>query len=83
MKYNILKSTKIVLLVLIILFSLFLLYSLIGIYLNGMINITYEVFSIEDLKYVLFYSKLLIIYIIIITPIMIYNLLTQYRKKDK
>lgn len=80
MKYNNLKLLRLILLVLIILFSLFLLYVLIGIYLNGMVNLTYEVFSIDDLKYIIFYSKVLIIYVILITSILIYNLISYYRK---
>ncbi len=82
MKYNVPKSLKVILRLLLIFFSLFLLYIISGIYLNGMINITYEVVSIEDLKYVVTYSKVFIIYLVLMTSIMIYSLVS-YLKKNK
>ncbi len=78
--HKVIKLLKIGFLIFIILFSIYLLYVLIGIYLNGMVNLTYEVYSLEDLKYVVSYSKILIIYVILVIAILIYNLISYFRK---
>ncbi len=80
MKYNVKKILNVILRILILLLTIYLLYIQVGILLNGMINITYEVVSIDDLKFVVSYSKILIIYFVLITLVMIYRLVSYCKR---
>ena len=52
--------------ILLIAFSLYLLYILLGFYINGMVNLKYDTVSVSDIEYCIKYSKILIIYTIIV-----------------
>jgi hypothetical protein len=62
-----------------ILFSLYMLYILISIFLNANVSLTYTSVSLEDIKYIILYSKILIIYIIVVIVI----LFRSFFKKNK
>lgn len=54
-----------------IVISLYLLYILVGIYLNSTVGLKYESVSAEDIKYGMLYTKILMIYIITVTIMLI------------
>lgn len=47
-------------------FSVYMLYAAIGVLLNSGVNLKYAATSIEDVRYVHFFAKLLILYIILV-----------------
>ena len=54
--------------------SVYLLYALVGIYLNGSVGLTYEAVSMEDIEYGMLYTKIVMIYIVIVTIMLIGSL---------
>ena len=62
--------------ILMLLFSLYLLYATFGIFLNSGINVQYEVYSIKDVAYIFFYSKVFMGYITLV----LIGLIFSFRK---
>jgi hypothetical protein len=54
-------------------FSLYMLLTMLGIYLNSSVGLKYEAVSKEDIEYIVLYSKVLIIYIILIIVMLFYS----------
>ncbi len=59
-----------------IFFSLYLLYATFGIFINAGINLQYEVYSTKDIAYIFFYSKVLMVYIVLV----LIGLIFSFRK---
>jgi hypothetical protein len=74
MKKNLFKIFN----VFVLLLSLYLLYITFGILINSSVSITYETASLEDIKYVHSYSKLFILYIILV---LIYSFVVCIKNK--
>jgi len=69
-KNNTLK--KKIFVIIMITISIYLLFVIFGIYLNGNIAYTYGAVSLDDIEYVIVYSKLLLIYISLIIIVLLY-----------
>jgi len=63
---------------LMIAFSGFILYIVFGIYMNSSVSLTYESASVADIQYVNSYSKVIILY----TVLMIVFLITSFKRKS-
>jgi len=63
---------------LMIAFSGFILYIVFGIYMNSSVCLTYESASVADIQYVNSYSKVIILY----TVLMIVFLITSFKRKS-
>ena len=60
--------------IIMIAFSIYILFIATGICLNSAVNLKYETASIEDIAYVYLYSKVLIIYIILVLVMLVFLL---------
>ena len=66
-----------------IIFSFYLLYILVGIFLNANVNLKYTAVSIEDIKYIILYSKILIIYVVFVIIFLVLFLLRNNNVNKK
>jgi hypothetical protein len=62
-------------------FSLYLLYILTSILLNSAVSLKYEAVSIEDIEYCILYTKVLILYILLVLFVLIGSLLRHNKKR--
>ena len=60
-----------------VIFSGFILYVMFGIYMNSSVCLTYESASVSDIQYVNLYSKVMILYIVL----MVVLLLISFKRK--
>jgi hypothetical protein len=59
--------------VIMIAFSLYMLFTIFGIYLNSSVGLKYEAVSKEDIEYVVLYSRVLLVYIILVIGMLFYS----------
>ncbi len=62
----------------VILFSLYVLYLSIGVVLNGVVNLKYNVMSMDDINHIIHYALLIIVYVITVLLVL---LLPFFHKK--
>ncbi len=62
----------------VVLFSLYVLYLSIGVVLNGVVNLKYNVMSMDDINHIIHYALLIIVYVITVLLVL---LLPFFHKK--
>jgi hypothetical protein len=59
--------------IIMILFSIFIFFITVGIVLNSSVNLKYEMASVEDIAYVCLYSKILLVYVVLVIVFLIFS----------